>query len=767
MLFFDTLCTLNYLLPIKVHHEKKYCMKQFILFVIVFLLHFSAFSQKSTDTIESQLRDLKGEKRIELLLKAARSASGSNPEKTISYAGMALKIAGELNRQDNSAEACFLLSGGYLYAGKPDSALFFAQKSLKLYQSLNNTEGIIKASNNLGLVFLSNSNTEMAEKIFIQAFNDCNLCLQTKPSSQPVKDLAAEVLNNLNIIYIKQGNYAKAKEKLLQFSKRHEYGHSYSGMIIQRTLASVYQSLGQYDSSLVYADHALSMAQEIKDPFNIGKIYTDIGTTHYYMGKYSKALNYYEKAREILLQVNDKPQMAKLYNNMASTYKQISYYEKATKYFLESARLKEELADSDGLAATYNNLGLVYFDWDNNKMTGYFLKKAITLNLKRNNRKYLATNYTALGDLYVDLKQADSAIYYYRKSLELKTEMGNKYGIVISLHCLADVYAGLLMNETQAMEYYEQALALANSIGSESEIASLSTDLGELMYNKGRLHAAGELFREALVYASQENSLELVQKCSRYLTEISIVTGNTVSAKDYFSLYRITGDSLFSEGKTTAILEMQTRFETEKKEQENLLLQKAIDLQKSQIKNLTGVAVLLLILGFVIFFLYRQKSKAFRQIVQKNLEIVKAEKHMDAMNEMSVPNDHAFVIPPNDDVENTTLGLLVKFNRLMKEEKPYLEAGLTVDDICKKINTNRSYLAQMIHDNFNQNFNGLINELRIKEARRLLTESKHDHISIEGIGEMAGFSNKVTFHSIFKKQIGVTPFYFRKSLVHS
>lgn len=103
----------------------------------------------------------------------------------------------------------------------------------------------------------------------------------------------------------------------------------------------------------------------------------------------------------------------------------------------------------------------------------------------------------------------------------------------------------------------------------------------------------------------------------------------------------------------------------------------------------------------------------------------------------------------------------------MKEEKPYLESGLTVDDICRTINTNRSYLAQMIHDNFNKNFHGLINELRIKEARRLLTESKHDHISIEGIGEMAGFRNKVTFHSAFKSQIGITPSYFRKSLAHS
>ncbi len=563
------------------------------------------------------------------------------------------------------------------------------------------------------------------------------------------------------------GNYLIAKEKLLQFSKKHDFGKTLAGMSMQRNLANIYQMLGEYDSSLACYDHALSIARELKEPLDIGKIYTDIGTTYYYMGRFSDALNYYEKAREILLPVNDKPQMAKLYNNMASTYKQTSFYEKATKYFLESARLKEELADSDGLAATYNNLGLVYFDWDNNKMTSLFLKKAISINLKRKNKKYLATNYTALGDLYVDLKQPDSALFYHRKSLELKKEIGNKYGIVISLHCLGDVYADLLKNEPKAIEYYEQALALANSIGSGAEIASLNVSLGEILYNKGNLAAATKMFREAFDYASEENSLEMIQKCSRYLTEISIITGDKSAAKDFFSRYRIAGDSIFSEDKTKAILEMQTRFETEKKEQENLLLQKANNLQKLQIKFLAGVAFVLLVLGFVISMLYRQKSRAFRQIVRKNLEIVKTEKQIEARRSISISDDQIMVIPPDNEIENTTLGLLVKFSRLMQDEKPFLEPGLTVDDICRKLNTNRTYLSHMIHDNYKQNFNSFINELRIKEARRLLTESKYDHLSIEGIGEMVGFSTKVTFHSIFKKQIGITPSYFRNSIASS
>ena len=738
-------------------------MKTVSFAFILALCTFTVFSRESVSSFDIRLSALKGEKKLDLLLQAA-SGTGMQPGKIIFYAKMANELAVELKNRKKSAEACFLLSGAYLDASKPDSALIFAQRSLDLFRVTGNPAGMIKALNKTGLAFLNQSNTDMAEKIFIQAFSDCNLYLKKDPSSRQLRDLEAEVFNNLSLTYVKQGNNRKAKEKLLQYSKKPDFRSTFSGMIIQRSLAGVYQNLGEYDSSLFFYNNALGLALSLNDPLSAGKIYSDLGSTSYYMGKSSDALDYYEKAREILESVNDKPQMAKLYNNMASTYILISYYEKATKYFLESARLKEELADSDGLAATYNNLGLVYFDWDNNKMTRYFLEKAISINLKRKNKKYLATNFTAMGDLSVDLKQADSALFYYKKSLELKTEMGNKYGMVVSLHSLGDLYAGLLTNEPRAMEYYAQALSLAGNIGSGSEIASLNLSLGEIMFRKGKLAEAYAMFRQAFDYANQENSLELVQKCSRYLTEISILAGDKARAKEYFSSYRVAGDSLFSENKAKVILEMQTRFQTEKKEQENLLLQKTNGFQISMINFLIGIAILLSILGIVIFTLYRQKSRAFRQIVRKNQELVNAEKHIEDTRSMSRQRDHAVNLPPDNEIENTTLGLLVKFNRLMENEKLYLEAGLTVDDVCRKINTNRSYLSQMISDNFNLNFNGFINELRIKEARRLLADSKYDHLSIEGIGAMAGFNTKVTFHAIFKRQIGITRFYFRNSI---
>jgi len=64
-----------------------------------------------------------------------------------------------------------------------------------------------------------------------------------------------------------------------------------------------------------------------------------------------------------------------------------------------------------------------------------------------------------------------------------------------------------------------------------------------------------------------------------------------------------------------------------------------------------------------------------------------------------------------------------------------------------------------------KNFNGLINEYRIKEARRLFSEPDIERFTIEYISEKVGFSSISTFNRAFKKYLGVTPSFYLKTIV--
>jgi PAS domain S-box-containing protein len=93
---------------------------------------------------------------------------------------------------------------------------------------------------------------------------------------------------------------------------------------------------------------------------------------------------------------------------------------------------------------------------------------------------------------------------------------------------------------------------------------------------------------------------------------------------------------------------------------------------------------------------------------------------------------------------------------LLEEEKVFKNQNLTISEFAARLNTNRTYLSQIINDTFNTNFSSLINEYRIREAeQQLLINNKK--LTMEAIALECGFSSKSAFYSAFRKKKGKTP----------
>ncbi|MBN2777177.1 MAG: AraC family transcriptional regulator [Bacteroidales bacterium] len=111
--------------------------------------------------------------------------------------------------------------------------------------------------------------------------------------------------------------------------------------------------------------------------------------------------------------------------------------------------------------------------------------------------------------------------------------------------------------------------------------------------------------------------------------------------------------------------------------------------------------------------------------------------------------------------------ILLGFIELMDDKKVYLMPGINLNIIAEMIETNRQYLSQTINNYYHQNFNQIINTLRIRDAKLLLIEDKFEKYTIESIAESVGFKNRTSFISAFKKVCGKTPSEFRKEMADS
>ncbi|WP_156781845.1 helix-turn-helix domain-containing protein [Leptospira tipperaryensis] len=109
-------------------------------------------------------------------------------------------------------------------------------------------------------------------------------------------------------------------------------------------------------------------------------------------------------------------------------------------------------------------------------------------------------------------------------------------------------------------------------------------------------------------------------------------------------------------------------------------------------------------------------------------------------------------IDPND--------LTVRLEKLMYQDKAYLEVGITLNQLAKKLNIKSHQLSEFLNNNLNKSFFTYINQFRIEEAKnRLLTEKGS---SVIKIAFDCGFNSLSVFNTAFKKEVGMTPSHFKK-----
>lgn len=473
---------------------------------------------------------------------------------------------------------------------------------------------------------------------------------------------------------------------------------------------------------------------------------------------YLFAINFHKQSLEYYS--DNEREEAKIYNKIGLLYYIIGNNSSSLNYQFKSLNIANKLKDIDFEADIYNNIGMAYCNAKKYDESIKFYNKS--LSIFKNNKDTLSIIHLEnnIAIIYNYKKEYTKSLEYYERIVSnyKKFEHFDEYSIPINNNMGLVNYN--LNNFKKSEEYYR--IAIASSVNEKYALTKIYSNMGKLFLKQEKYKESYNYYIISIGYGKEINNNKVLVDNYDGLTKVFINTLQLDSALKYYNLHNSIRDTIFDKDYYDKIAELETNYNFKLKEQEIKKLK--VDKELSQERYTRYILILLLvIILFVIFTLYMylrtKKITTDKFIVKQHLKLVKYEDQLDESEQNNKDKYKTSAL-----TEDTKTKFEIAISSVFRKEKLYLKNDLTVTDLAEILDTNRNNISQVINERFDKNFNNLINEYRINEAMRLLSEPENNKFTIETISKKVGFNSISVFNTAFKKVVGVTPSVFIKSI---
>ncbi len=140
-------------------------------------------------------------------------------------------------------------------------------------------------------------------------------------------------------------------------------------------------------------------------------------------------------------------------------------------------------------------------------------------------------------------------------------------------------------------------------------------------------------------------------------------------------------------------------------------------------------------------------------------EIIKS--LQDAISE--IDNDKRYFLKEENNHERINVQNSNKSSYIAKKAieyifKHYSDVDISLTKVAKEVFVSTWHLSRVLKQETEKNFNDILNEIRIDEAKKIL---KNDILKIYEVAEVCGFSDTTYFNKLFKKMCGCTPLEYK------
>jgi len=425
------------------------------------------------------------------------------------------------------------------------------------------------------------------------------------------------------------------------------------------------------EHALKYGNEALELANQLGYKKGIAQSYNDMGIILIDQGKYNKAIESFNKSMEIRITLQDSAGVAALYNKIGIVYQKKGELKKALENQIEALKIYEKFKSDLWIGYCLNNIAIVHQNLGNLDKSLEYHQRALEYRIKMQDEYGEGGSYGNIANVFVKLQDTIKAIEYYNKALNIFRRINNDESISAMLSNLGNIYIAK-GKEQIALELLDESLLIREKLGDKKGIASSLLKIGEAYTNLGLYKKASVVLYQGLAIAKEIGVVEEEMAGYINLAKMYALQHKLDSAFKNMSLYISTKDSVYNNRLEQQIIDVQTRYETEKMEQDIYLLQNQNELAKINLKqqrteNLLLILIIISIIGTAIFTYYRYKLK--QKAALDNAIILHNEQKIKAVLEGQEEERRRIARELHDGVGQKLAGLKLNCSGIISDDK--------------------------------------------------------------------------------------------------
>jgi class 3 adenylate cyclase/Tfp pilus assembly protein PilF len=350
----------------------------------------------------------------------------------------------------------------------------------------------------------------------------------------------------------------------------------------------------------------LTQAEINKYDLGLAKVNLNYGIYLYSKGRYETSINALLNAIKIYEKLDLKAEQADVNNQLTRVYISLS-----------------EVQPNENTTVESKIPGMYLKSKELDRAESY-CRKALNYNKINNRLSMMASNYNNLGVIKEKKMQLDSAEYFFNEAYKYYEKLGDVFNKANILNNLGIVFEFQGMFE-QELKSYQDALKLFEEINDTVGIAISNGNIANVFYSNGECKEGLVFAQKGYDLAAHTQKLPIKKDMLYTLFVLYDCLGDCDKKSYFFNRYIEVKDSIFNIESKKILEDVNAQYETEKKENQILLLSKSKELDETIKKALSAGIALTVIIVLVVFRSYKQKQKANVLLTTQN-EIIESER---------------------------------------------------------------------------------------------------------------------------------------------